>query len=167
MARNGFTLIEVLVSLFILALIAGIIFVLLQPLILAPAATSRLEALYLAQEGVEITRNIRDTNFAKIADSQGVNWLNGLLGCEAGCEADYTSDALVASQDRKLFLNSDGFYDYDTGGEATTLQRTIFVEPDPVVDTKANVSVQVSWERKGQTHEVEVSTEIHNWLEFE
>ena len=123
--KRGFTLVEVLVALSIFALSAGLVFTLFHSMvILVPEATARLEAFYLAQEGVEIARNIRDTNFANIAQAQSVNWLAGLTGCETGCEADYASEELGSDQNRYL-LFSDGFYEYGGSGAPTAFQRKI------------------------------------------
>jgi len=167
---KGFTLVEVLVAISILAISAGLIFTLFHAMVtLVPESSSRLEAYYLAQEGVEIARNVRDTNFAKIVAAEpGINWLDGLDACEAGCEADYKSEGLVPTTDRFL-LFSGGFYEYGGSGEETRFKRTISVDPeggDPLTATKADVEVQVSWEERGRTHTVQVSTQIHNWLEF-
>lgn len=80
--RRGFSLIEVLVAAFIITLGAGGAFALLQRTTsFTSNAAFQLEASYLAQEGMEIVRNIRDTNLLKVHKGVGGNWTNGLTGC--------------------------------------------------------------------------------------
>ena len=135
------------------------VFILL-PLHLAGNAVLQLEAVYLAQEGVEITRNIRDANLLNIYKGNGGEWTDNLTGCEAGCEADYTAGSLAVSQDRFLQYGS-GFYNY-TAGEGTLFKRSIAVlEPSPEV---LEVAVTVTWEERGRSHQVKAATELYNWL---
>ena len=68
--KRGFTLVEVLVSIFIVTVGAGGAFSLVQKTLnFTTNAALQLEASYLAQEGIEIVRNIRDTNLLKIYKS--------------------------------------------------------------------------------------------------
>jgi len=65
--NSGFTLIEAVVAIFVIALIITGVFTLIQRTVMDRAfAASQLQATYLAQEGVELVRNQRDEN-----------WLNG------------------------------------------------------------------------------------------
>ena len=64
---KGFTLIEVLAATFIITIGAGASFALVQRTVgFTTNAAFQFEASYLAQEGMEIVRNIRDANFLKI-----------------------------------------------------------------------------------------------------
>ena len=66
--NNAFTLIEVVVAIFIIALVIVGVFTLIQRTIMDRAfIASQLQASYLAQEGIELVRNQRDEN-----------WLNGI-----------------------------------------------------------------------------------------
>lgn len=167
--QKGFTLLETIVALSVLTIGMGGVVVFLQQTVAAvPDPVGRLEALYLAQEGIEIVRNIRDANFARIADAQSVGWLDNLGGCAppTGCEATYQSEDLEASQHRNLFRNSAGFYDYENTGTETSFQRTIVVQPDPgPTPPRADVKVTVEWEMRGVSNSVSASTHIYNWLQ--
>ena len=79
---KSFTLIEVIIALFLITV--GMLgpFALLQKTLAFTAITSsQLVASYLAQEGVELVRNIRDTNWLGRE-----SWDNGLTECSSGCE---------------------------------------------------------------------------------
>ncbi len=162
--RQAFTLLEVLVALFVITVgVGGVFSLVTQTLSFAANAQSQLTATYLAQEGIEIVRNIRDSNFLRIHKGvTSAHWDDGLTGCESsstGCEADYTSTSLL-SQDR--FLNiAQNFYSYLPGTQ-TAFKRKIFIDaPSPDV---RNVTVQVSWQERGRTHQVSDATVLYNWL---
>ena len=159
----GFTLIEALVAAFLITMGAGAAFILIQQITnFTFTVSSQFKASYLAQEGMEIVRNIRDTNFLSIHKGQGGEWTDNLTGsgCETGCEADYTSTSLSASQDRLLQING-GFYNYGLG-EDTIFKRIItIIQPS---DDVLFVAVDVSWEEQGNAHSVKAATELYNWL---
>lgn len=77
-SKTGFTLIEVIVAIAILLIaIMGPITVASRSIALAKESKNKIIAFYLAQEGIEYIRKIRDDNaFAGVG-----NWLNGLDPC--------------------------------------------------------------------------------------
>jgi type II secretory pathway pseudopilin PulG len=80
MKKNSFTILEVILAIFILTVAVGASFTLIQQsLISASLAKSKLTAAYLAQEGIEVIRNARDNNWLKIHYGiSGVSWDDGL-----------------------------------------------------------------------------------------
>ncbi|OGZ18127.1 MAG: hypothetical protein A2Z78_01365 [Candidatus Nealsonbacteria bacterium RBG_13_36_15] len=61
---EGFTLLEVMMAIFVLTIAVGASYILIQKTFIASSLTqSKLVASHLAQEGVENVRNIRDTNW--------------------------------------------------------------------------------------------------------
>jgi prepilin-type N-terminal cleavage/methylation domain-containing protein len=148
---KGFTLIELVVSLFILAVaIIGVYNSFSTIVVLTTDASSRLTASYLAQEGIEIIRNIRDNNWI-----QNKGWTAGLLDCEYGCEADHktgTSSEIIPLRDyptggNRLKIGSDNFYNYDsTAGIETKFKRKITITPQG--NNILKVSVLVIWQEK-------------------
>jgi len=100
--KRGFTILEVIVAIFVLTVAVGGSFVLIQQtLIAASLAQSKLAAHYLAQEGIEIVRNIRDTNWLKQrSDELNFFWDTDIiplelpLGESRDCIADYNDDGL-------------------------------------------------------------------------
>lgn len=170
MQSKGFTIIELIITIFILSIaVVGIYSAFSAMVVFTYNASDQLQAAYLAQEGVEIVRNIRDTNWL-----QGEDWKCGLsevdpelpcalssTNCGDGCQADYTTDSgfitsypmsAFSSSDR-LLVSTDGFYNYLTG-ESSKFQRKIEInelDEDANPETPANalkVIVEVSWNRK-------------------
>lgn len=83
-SRGGFTLVETLVAVAILMVaIAGPLTVANKALIAALGSRNAMIATYLAQEGMESIKNIKDNNAAR---SQST-WLGGLNegSCSVGC----------------------------------------------------------------------------------
>ena len=170
--QRAFTLIEVLAASFLVVLGAGGVFALVQQTVsFTTNAVFQLEATYLAQEGVEITRNIRDTNLLKIHKGVGGSWDDGLINpdgmgvneCDSangGCAADYTQAALVSFQDRVLKLNS-GLYNYTTGTNTLFKRKITVTQPSPEV---LEVSVQVTWVERTRSHDLKAATKLYNWL---
>ncbi|MCX6723320.1 MAG: prepilin-type N-terminal cleavage/methylation domain-containing protein [Candidatus Staskawiczbacteria bacterium] len=165
---KGFTLIELIISIFILSIaIVGIFTAFSIIVILTSDTVNQLTGTYLAQEGIEIVRNIRDTNWLKMDANVGAatgtySWDDWLTGCEvAGCEVDYTttgsgSTVVLHQTGDYLRINpittgGNGFYNYTTGTD-TKFQRKIIITPIEDVDGKDDhimkVKVEVSWDKK-------------------
>lgn len=159
--QKGFTIVEVLIALFVVALgVGGLSALVRQTNSFAAVSSAQLQATFLAQEGVEIARNIRDSNFLAIHKGIGGNWDDGLTGCSGGCEADYNDTALGSFQDRFL-KNDNGLYTYDSGTD-TIFKRKIIVSSGGA--DILNVDAEVSWQERGRTHTVKSSTVLYNWL---
>jgi len=155
--RNGFTLIELIIAIFILSFaIVGIFSVFSMTVILTSDASARLTGTFLAQEGMEIVQNIRDTNWLKM-DAEALaggtvitTWLDDMF-CASGCEADYRDSKLSPWSDGKYLQidNSTGFYVYNsTGSPETKFKRKIIVAPISGADYAVKVIVEVSWDGK-------------------
>lgn len=98
--REGFTLIETLVA------IALLMLALIAPMSLAAEALTsayysrdQITAFYLAQEGIEIVRAVRDANIMSIAEgNSSVNIFDGIPTAQncasASCAPAFTVDAL-------------------------------------------------------------------------
>ncbi|HEB13543.1 MAG TPA: prepilin-type N-terminal cleavage/methylation domain-containing protein [candidate division CPR3 bacterium] len=152
--KKGFTIIEVLVALVLLTVGAGGAFALLSRTIsFTSTANGRLVATYLAQEGIEIVRNIRDTNWL-----QGEALNEGIA--DGDWRVDYTEAELDNPYDGEFLKLSGGMYQYVLGDD-TSLQRNITIGN---IADGITVDVEVSWTTKGQAHSVESSTILYNWL---
>lgn len=169
MSNKGFTLLESLVAIFLLTFGIGGAFVLVsQTAISSQLTESRLEAIYLAQEGIEIVRNLRDANFLKIYKGFGGTWLDGLGNCQAGCERDYDDTAFSPFSGRYLKIGG-GFYNYDLGQDTFFKRKIIISEfadldsPPDGVDDRVKVSVEVSWSERGSPHKITLQDFIYKW----
>ena len=166
--QKGFTLIEISIAISILAItVVGIFSAFFVVVILTSDSTDRLTGTYLAQEGIEIVRNIRDQNWLNMDDclyNQGnqncPTWLAGNLDSSScrlnasGCQADYT-DSSLESYVSNNYLNIDvnGLYRHESGKQSK-FKRKIIIEPVvDIINTDTEhiikVFVQVSWDKKG------------------
>ncbi len=159
MFNKSFTLIEIIVATFLITVGTVGAFALIQRTVAFTAiSSSRLVAANLAQEGIEIVRNIRDGNWLEARTNPGISWDDGLAGCSTGCEADYND--LILSPDASRFLKvENGFYNYDSGTN-THYKRKITLVPQ--VDI-LEVSVEVTWQERARMHQVISQTKLYNW----
>lgn len=77
MKKNGFTILELMVT--IVVILIGVLgaYSVIQDILLSTAKSSnRLTATYLAQEGIELIRNERDTNWII---GPPTSWTNNIL----------------------------------------------------------------------------------------
>jgi len=152
----GFTIIEMAISIFILSVAIIVVFGAFSlMIILSSDAEDRLLASYLAQEGIEIIRNIRDNNWLASADNpEFAAWDEGLEVCESatGCEVDYKTTGFEANpvypwQDRFLKINkASHFYEYESGSE-TKFKRKITIDRT-LAPHILKVKAEVFWKKK-------------------
>jgi len=149
---GGFTLIEILIAITVITLgIVGFYAAITRVASLTFSNSSRFVASRLAQEGIELVSNIRDTNWIK-----GTDWDNGLA--DNDYRVQYDKDSLLTYSSVPLNINSDGFYNYDSGSP-TKFTRKITITHISSVELK--VKVQITWPGKGSPLEVE--EHLYNW----
>ena len=135
---GGFTLIELIVAIFIVTFGTGAAFMVInQGMALSSISSSQFTAAYLAQEGLENIRNIRDGNWLEKRTNPLIAWDEGI-----------SSDA-----DWQTISFSDG--------SQSKFQRKITIQkPQP---DKMTVSAQIKFEERGRTHIVAAETELYDW----
>ncbi|MDP2647888.1 MAG: type II secretion system protein [Candidatus Yanofskybacteria bacterium] len=152
---NGFTLIETLVALVLITIA-------ITPTIFAAATTNRvansiknnLIAANLTQEGIEVIRAIRDTNWF-----QGTAFDNGLVPGEY--EVEWDSDLpLVIYQDRFLTYGSLGRYRYGAINPTPFKRKITISKPDTYI---IKVTSLVTWGEGTQTRSVSVDSYLYDW----
>lgn len=128
-------------------------------------AKNQLTAQYLAEESLEVARNIRDENYIR-----NLNWMNGLQACvNVDCDIDYTSGVSqltpcgsVDCSGHYLYNNQGVFTPTDTSsGTPTTFWRQLTItnrSPNEV-----RVSSTVHWKEKTIEHSMTISTYLSNW----
>lgn len=158
--QKGFTLLELIVTIFVIAVgLIGAFVVAQYPLSRVSVSMNTLKAAYLAQEGVEIVRNIRDTNWINNRD-----WDTGLTACEAplGCDADYDDDSLFSYRDISLNLETaGGFCGYDSG-PPTKFKRKIIIDDSKMPDY-LKVTVEVFWEEKRKRCDFKLQENLYDY----
>ena len=166
---KGFTLLEMLISLVVITVgVLGIFSVISKYSQNTQLEKESLIASYLCQEGIEIVKNKRDTNWILVATVPATNWNDGLTGCGNGCEADYTTldsaSALPVWVDpgQNLYLEgSTRSYKYiasPIAGVDTKTQYTRRINIAAGVDV-LDVTVNVYWAGNVMTTE----EKIYNW----
>ncbi|MCK9393555.1 MAG: prepilin-type N-terminal cleavage/methylation domain-containing protein [Candidatus Paceibacterota bacterium] len=171
--RKGFSLIEMLVSVFIISFALISMFGLNSKYNQQTKQEKEAyEASLLAEEGVEIVKNMRDSNWICATLPCGTSWDNGLTTCGSGCEIDYlkkggdgTTTGLTSWTNPGNFLYIDPttkLYRYPSSGEVSTLQLTPYrrkITIDSTTADRLRIIVTVSW----YNYTTEVKQDIYNW----
>jgi hypothetical protein len=126
----------------------------------------RLTASFLAQEGLELVREIRDSNYINRINNGTGNWNDGLqpgtyrISFENGLEK--ISDS--SSSEATLYFHDDtGLFNYDSSGALTSFNRQIQI--DPISDHELRITVTVSWQTKGITdYKLQAEDHLFDWL---
>jgi len=148
----GFTLIEIMVAISVFSVgILGVYALVPTAIFLGAENSDRFVAAQLALEGLEIVRNIRDSNWLEQSDNPSNLWNEGLDNCSAGCEADYlvlqNIEPVLTSYGvgRYLKIDSQGFFNYTNGASTEKFKRKITIASDV---NALNISVAVEWSKK-------------------
>jgi len=158
--QKGFTLIEMIVSVFIVTTgIIGVFSLVSNFSEQSQSVRDGTVASYLAQEGIEIVKNIRDTNMIG-----GLTWDNGFSSCYDGCEVEYNNESLVPWTDDGRFFYLDGttgFYKYIetpvAGDIKTYYKRRLTITP--VAQDEMHLRIDIYYEGKSLTF----FSKIYNW----
>lgn len=156
--NSGFTLVEALVSLTVLTvgLVAGYAAA-VSSAGLASSIKNNVVAANLAQEGVEVIRAIRDTNWFS-----GNEFNVGLAPGEYEV-AIYSGAAATPYQGRLLYINNDGLYQYlsDVGYTPTPFKRKITISQPSVSELK--IISEVIWTDRGRNRSVSIESHLFDW----
>lgn len=175
----GFTLVETLVAIAIL-LIAVVepLSIVAGSIATANLAKDQVTAYYLAQEGVELVKNKRDSNVL----GGGPNWLSGLAECNNSCTIEAADLSVRAcpgiDENCALLYKNDGAnntktFDYAGAPEnLTTFRRVISITETnlgPTAGREAEITVEVKWKTgslygTGSTNKsFKIKERIFNW----
>lgn len=169
MKRNGFTLVETLVSLFILSVaLTGAFSVITTNLNSANAIKNSYIASGLVQEGLEITRNLRDGDwqavpprpFGSFGHSERVN--------DGSYKVQYNSTQFgMSPATEPLFIDCMGLYNYDYRYDAcntpTLFYRYVTVTKIPSTDKEIQVVVRVEWNGRFGKQSVSAEEHFYDW----
>ena len=156
-SNRGFTLIETLVTLVLVTIAMGPVFILATSTVnVASRIEHNLIASNLAQEGIEVIRNIRDTNCLT-----GSAFDNNLSIGTWRVQWDTVSGGLMAVGANPVLKKNNGIYNYAAGTD-TLFRRTVTISK-PNVGELVLVS-SVTWVERGNINRT-VTTESHlfNW----
>lgn len=166
----GFTLLEMLVAVFIFAMaLTALMTIAGQGIRSVDQATDRATAQFLAQEGIELVEQARDDNFLDVSNP----WLEGLLDVCGGGQV-CAQDVAGAMAGNQFFdcggqcpalgqESSNGRYGY-TGG-ASPFTRSIAIDDTMESMGVVRVVSTVAWQRGNATFSVEAVKYMTNWFQ--
>ncbi len=157
MKSFGFTLLEAVVA--VALLIGGVLVVYASSARMLSYTYDnqyRLVASYLAQEGIEVIRNIRDQNWLDEAD-----WRDGLDVGDHQLQYDSGKAQLAPYADDFLYLTADGVYNQSGDGERTVFKRKVSIS-HPTADS-VQIKVEVNWAHD-RGRPVRAEKFIYNWF---
>lgn len=151
--NKGFSLMEVIVSVAIITTgLVGLIGLVSFSISGIKPGKAKIIAVALAQEGVEIIRNIRDNNWLSYK-----NWKTNLE--EGTYRVQYNQLTPFSYADKPLKIDN-GFYQYDSGSN-TPFTRTITIEY--IAYNQIKVISQVDWQEKGKDNTIIFENWLYNW----
>lgn len=161
--ERGFTLIESLVAIAILiTAILGPMSIAANSIASATYARDQATAFFLAQEGLEYVRNVRDTNALARVD-----WLTGLSACVSSvCVVDSPINTINACSGACPVVRYDSttnVYGYDMTWARTNFTRTIAIT-STVPGREIIVSSTVAWQRSALApRSITINETLFNW----
>ncbi len=169
---RGFTLIETLVAISVLLLsLAGPLSIAAAALKSANYARDEVTAYYLAQEGIEYVRAIRDQNY--LSGNTGSLWLNGINGVagdsciNTNCTVDipsFTHEACGGACLPLKISESGNLYN-TTAGDSSIYTRSLTMTRIDDLDEEAIVTVTMTWSSHNLSRSFQISEHIFNWLQ--
>ena len=156
---TGFTLVEVLVTLFILSVaLSGALAVISSQISAITLATNNLIAGNLAQEAMELVRNLRDSDW-----HAGRAFGPTSSSLPAGAyRIQWDSTSLMSLVVTPLLRDTNGFYNY-TNGTQTNFYRSVTISYPSSYEMKAIINV--SWKDRSRFHLYTSELHLYNWYE--
>jgi len=165
---KGFSLIEALIAIAIL--IVGVLsafLLLIRTTATIPSMQNRLIGVNLAQEGIELVRALRDSDF--VSGKSFKNFLNA-VDCQSvdSCQIAANNDGkieLFLNNRKPLYYHSDThFYNYDNSSESEVSNFSRFITIDESANDYLIVSVKVVYKVKDVEKTIEATDYLYNWL---
>jgi type II secretory pathway pseudopilin PulG len=162
--NKGFTILEAIFTFTIIVVgFSGVMTLILKTARYSQINNYNLVAAYLAQEGLELVRNIRDSNW--LAGKTGDRWREGIDN--RSYIIDYNDNSLRTGSPNLYIDASNGFYSHDNSitNTKTIFQRVISIST-PSSDCKCILaSSTVTWSDFGITRSITVSERLYNWFQ--
>lgn len=185
---RGFTLVETMIAVTILALaIAGPLYTASRSVIAAQNASAQLTATYLAQEGIEYVRMMRDNEYLAVSNQPNASvqaWSNFLSSPDAASIVSCRATTCTLDPSRPMGTGSgfslqpcslsgspypvcaplnlsNGIYTQQSLGTPTIFTRTIqAVDASSQVESISSI---VSWTYHGTVYSVSAADQLTPW----
>lgn len=157
--QKGISLVESLVTLLFLSLALTPLFsVVLSSDNLSNSVRNNLTATNLAEEGLELVRSIRDTNwFNDLAFDTGLS--------DGNYRIQWNSTALLAHDSSSyLMIGPTGIYGYDSGGTQSQFKRRVNITK--IVSTcncELKILSEITWTERGRIKNVTIESHLFDW----
>lgn len=171
---SGFTLVEALVATSILAVsITALLNIVGQNVFVSNYVKNKTTAISLAQEGIELTRNIQDSallvqDFSSFNQFLGENFQPCIFGSGVCVidPLDLQIQACSGEQCPPLKVSSNGYFNYDIEDTSNSFNevftRTFIIQPTG--PSSGRVTVRVSWQQGQAERSVEYETDLFPWI---
>ncbi len=181
--RSGFTLVETLiaVSIFTVSLL-GIMSVLASSISNTTYTKQKMVATYLAQEGVEYVRNMRDTYIFYTSNGDWNGFTGKLSSCGVGSECGLNTSLFSNLADAnlikkcvdspnicKVYLNNGSYNTNSTGTDSGFTRKIWMTKADglPFINSVNEVKIysRVDWTQGSGKYNMTFSENLFNWVE--
>lgn len=176
MKNKAFTLIETLIAITLTTVVITAVTGLILSTLMANTRNMRtLQATFLAQEGLEAVRFMRDSNWL-----QNYSWDSASVLWGQDFHVDESNQELVLFLVKELCSTDSGqgpcfsLSTFEEDGEVTmediSFGRSLTfavlpdeTDPSQVQDDKMQVTCTVTWDERGNERSVSLSTYLSNW----
>lgn len=155
-AKSGFTLVEIVAVLFVVAVgLVGVLSLIVQNIQSQNISKNTITAYQLAQEGIELVRKVRDTNWLEARA-----WNTGILPGTYYMDYQDALPNIMSSGQEALYKNASGFYVHG-GGNDTPFSRTILIEE--INPSAYRVYSRVVWSDRNNSFNYDVEAVLYDW----
>ncbi len=171
--NSGFSLLESVVAIFIVSMALVSILAVSQTTIRAQTINKNaIVASMLAQEGLELVRNVRDTNWRSLPPA--ANWYDNIVHdgtytiyskpSDNSIIIDDTPDA-ISDSGCLLYQDANGYYVHSAAGTATIYRRLITIDnySSYTTDHYLKVTCLVQAQAPGNVYTYKASTILYDW----
>lgn len=176
MNTRGFTLVEAMVAVSIMAIAIGApMYAASRTIAAAQLSADKLTATYLAQEGVEYIRKVRDDAYLQNPGDKDTAWttfsgsgVGQCYGPELGCVVDTIASKIEqcpgvpATSCQALYRNGFGQYTLQAVS-ATKTPFVRYVQIEGISSYEIRVVSSVTWQFHGETQTVSVTDHLTAW----
>ena len=154
--KSGFTLVEIVAVLFVVAIgLVGVLSLIVQNIQSQNISKNTITAYQLAQEGIELVRKVRDTNWLEAR-----TWNTGMLPGVYNMDYQDSLPNILSSGSQALYKDANGFYVHG-GGVPTPFSRIIEIEA--INPNAYRIYSRITWTDRNNTFNYDVETVLYDW----